>query len=116
MMTIGIGGALGALTRFLLSKWIGSKVKTFPLATGLINITGAFLLGYITMLHMNEELNKSLYLFLGSGFLGSYTTFSTFGFETIGFLEKKEYKKAAWYVGTTLIFGIPFAYLGMLLA
>jgi CrcB protein len=115
MIFVGIGGALGALTRFLLSKRIGSKVKTFPLATELINITGAFLLGYVAKLYANGQLNNTLYLLFAAGFLGAYTTFSTFGLETIGLLEKKEYKKAAWYVISTVVLGIPFAYLGMLL-
>jgi len=108
MIIVGIGGFLGALARFYLGKWL---VHTYPWATFLINITGSFALGFLFALQLSDW----LWHFIGIGFLGAYTTFSTFGFECLQLLEQKKWRQAIVYLFTTVLFSILFAALGFLL-
>ncbi|MET4559550.1 CrcB protein [Lysinibacillus parviboronicapiens] len=109
MILVGIGGFFGALTRFYLGKWIGSP---YPWATFFINITGAFTLGLLFALHPSDW----LWQLCGIGFLGAYTTFSTFGFEALQLIEKKKSLQAIGYICSTFLFGLLFATLGFLVA
>lgn len=113
MIFVGIGGALGAMIRYLVGKWIMNKTTTlFPLGTWLINISGSFSLGILVALHMNSSINEWLWLLLGVGFLGAYTTFSTFGYEVLQLLQNKLQSYAIVYVVTSVVLGILFAFLG----
>ena len=103
LIFVGIGGALGSLTRYQAGKIISRKYRTtFPIGTFLINITGALLLGIVSSL----DTGKNIYLLFGDGFLGAYTTFSTFMYE--GFQLFKENKKlnAFTYILSSLLLGI----------
>lgn len=106
MILVGIGGFFGALLRFYLGKWI---VSSYPWATFFINSTGAFALGFLYSLHLNDW----LWHFFGIGFLGAYTTFSTFGFEAIQLLQKEKWVQAFGYIFSTVLFGLLFATLGI---
>lgn len=109
MIVVGIGGFFGAICRYILGLWLTPKWSTrFPMTTWLINSSGSFALGVLTSI----DLSKSLALLLATGFLGAYTTFSTFGFETIRLIEFKLYKCALIYIGCSVIIGILFAWLG----
>ncbi|MDM5233949.1 fluoride efflux transporter FluC [Lysinibacillus pakistanensis] len=105
MILIGIGGFLGALTRFYLGKWI---VHTYPWTTFFINITGSFALGVLFALHLSDW----LWHFIGIGFLGAYTTFSTFGFESLQLVEQKKWSHAIIYMSSSILLGILCATLG----
>jgi len=116
ILVAGLGGVFGAILRYLLGKWITSKTSSsFPFGTWMINISGSFVLGLLAVLHMDHVISEWLWLLFGTGFLGAYTTFSTFGYETIQFLQKKESKKAVIYVSATVILGILFAWIGGLM-
>lgn len=108
MIIIGIGGFFGALTRFYLGKLIAHP---YPWATFFINITGSFALGLLFALQPNDW----IWQFIGLGFLGAYTTFSTFGFECLQLLEQKKWQQAIFYICTTVLFGLLFATLGFFL-
>ncbi|OTW69323.1 camphor resistance protein CrcB [Bacillus thuringiensis serovar roskildiensis] len=109
-LLVAIGGFFGAITRFAISNWFKKRNKTsFPIATFLINITGAFLLGYI----IGNEGSTSWQLLLGTGFMGAFTTFSTFKLESVQLLTLKKFSTLLLYVSTTYIIGILFAFLGM---
>ncbi|WHY66522.1 fluoride efflux transporter CrcB [Neobacillus sp. SuZ13] len=113
MLFVGIGGIFGAILRFQLGKWITSKTTyKFPLATWIINISGSFVLGLLAVVHQGEGIPDWLWLLGGTGFLGAYTTFSTFGYETIQMLQKREIKHAVFYVSTSVLLGILFAWIG----
>lgn len=100
---LGIGGALGSVTRFKIGKIIAEKVDTtFPVGTFIINITGAILLGIVS----GTNINKNIYLLLGDGFLGAYTTFSTFMYEGFNLFEENEKINAFIYILSTLFLGI----------
>lgn len=84
-----IGGAGGSLTRYLLNNAIMSRAGgRFPFGTVVINITGSFLIGFLMTL-LTERLSPSPYwrLLLVVGFLGGYTTFSSFEWETLGLVR-----------------------------
>lgn len=112
---IGIGGILGSIARFSLGKWVQSQLKSaFPWGTWVINASGSFILGGLHAAQLYHGMPTLLYSFLGIGFCGAYTTFSTFGYETIGLLERGEIRRAANYVLSSVIIGIVCAWLGIL--
>jgi CrcB protein len=115
ILFVGIGGILGAITRFLLGKWISNKISsTITVGTWFINISGSFLLGILAFLHIGNIIQDWQWLLMGTGFLGAYTTFSTFGYETIQMLQSKKHKLAFFYVTTSVLFGVLFAWIGSL--
>ncbi|GAA4016664.1 CrcB family protein [Deinococcus rubellus] len=123
---VALGGAVGALARYGLSLWIASlgtryAWATFPMATLLINVTGAFALGYLlTRVGLSHPARAAwppeLRLALGTGFLGAYTTFSTFSVETNALMLRGEWGRAALYVLLTIGFGLAAAVLGRVAA
>jgi fluoride exporter len=114
---IGIGGSLGAAGRYLLGNFINKKKKSehFPLGTWAINITGSFLLGILYKLHLTNEISDWMWLFVGVGFCGAYTTFSTFGYETITLLLSNKKILAGIYVLTSIIVSILTAAIGFII-
>lgn len=78
---VGTGGAIGALLRHLVSEYVDAE--SFPLGTLTVNVIGSFVLGVVTFLGVNND----LVLFLGTGAVGSFTTFSSFSFETFRLWE-----------------------------
>ncbi len=105
-LLVGIGGFIGANARFLAARWVGELVETrFPLGTFIINISGSFLLGVIgTMVAQKVFPNSDeVRLALGVGFLGAFTTFSTFEFETHALFDD-----GSWLTATTNMFASLF--------
>lgn len=109
MILVGIGGFFGAMARFTMGKYI---VSAYPWATFIINCTGSFALGYVYGCQPSEW----LWQLVGIGFLGAYTTFSTFGFEVMKLLEKQRKKHAIMYIASSILIGILSASLGLYLA
>jgi len=118
VLVIALGGSLGALSRYGLGVWISSKWNQgFPLHTFLINITGAFLLGFLNILFIERLTVSPLWrLGIGVGFLGAYTTFSTFGFEVISLLEGGSIFMAGLYTLLSIVIGFTGVALGVGLA
>jgi len=99
---LGIGGAAGSLVRYSLGKFISEKSNTsFPIGTFIINITGALLLGIVSTIGVSSN----MMLLLGDGFLGAYTTFSTFMYEGFNLFQEKEKLNAFVYILCSLILG-----------
>ena len=88
-LLIGLGGFLGANARYLLGSWIVTRYGTrFPYATLVINVSGSFLLGFFLVLIFERLLLPSdWHFFFAIGFLGAYTTFSTFSYESGALLQ-----------------------------
>jgi fluoride exporter len=102
-VVVGVGGILGSITRYALGKWVSEKYNTIiPMGTLLINISGAFLLGIVSSIYIGGN----LYLLLAEGYLGAYTTFSTFMYEGFNLFQEKEKKNAVKYILGTLFLGI----------
>ena len=118
ILVIAIGGALGALSRYGLGFWISSKWNQgFPLGTFIINISGAFLLGFLNILFIEKLTISPLWrLGIGVGFLGAYTTFSTFSYEVIMLLEGGSLLTAGLYTSLSVIIGFTGVALGVRLA
>lgn len=118
MLVIALGGAIGAVSRYEVGLWITNKWNhNFPLATFAINISGAFLLGFLNIVFI-EKFNCSYLWRMGIcvGFLGAFTTFSTFGYEVITLIERREIPLAALYSVLSLIIGFAGVAIGVALA
>ena len=118
ILVIALGGALGALSRYGLGVWISNKWNQgFPLHTFLINVSGAFLLGFLNILFIERLSISPLWrLGIGVGFLGAFTTFSTFGFEVISLLEGGSFFTAGLYTLLSIVVGFTGVALGVGLA
>jgi CrcB protein len=115
---VGAGGFLGAVARYVLAMWIGQRWgRSFPLGTFFINISGSFLIGFLMSL-LTERLmiNPQWRLFLVVGFLGAYTTFSTFQYETGNLIKDGELFVAMLNVVSSVIVGFVALKLGEVLA
>ncbi len=112
LLFVGVGGSIGAISRYAISLLLKPYSKAFPIATFLVNMLGSFAFG--TLLGTNL-LQDNTYLFISGGFLGAFTTFSTFSFESINLLSNKEYMKAFIYISLHLIVALTMAALGFYL-
>ncbi|PAV28654.1 chromosome condensation protein CrcB [Virgibacillus profundi] len=95
---VALGGFTGSITRF----YISNKVNKRLIGTWIANITGSFLLAALFILFKTEIIPEWLWVLAGIGYCGAYTTFSTFGNETLQLIFAKKYKIAFSYVGSSL--------------
>jgi CrcB protein len=105
-LLVGVGGFIGANARFVVARLVGALFETrFPLGTFVINVSGSFLLGVLGTLVAEKVVpnSESMRLALGVGFLGAFTTFSTFEFETHALFDD-----GSWLTATTNIFASLF--------
>lgn len=117
-LVIGTGGFIGAIARYIVAVWIGQKWgRSFPLGTFVINVSGSFLIGLLmTLLTERLMVNPQWRLLLVVGFLGAYTTFSTFEYETGGLLRDGEWFLAAGNVVLSVFLGFMALKLGEIIA
>lgn len=117
-MLIAIGGAFGAILRFIIKGiQIYNYKENIPLNTLIINVLGSFLLAIILTIALEIwEFDIDIRLGIGTGFLGAFTTFSTLCKETVILMQKGFYFSALHYVMTSVMMGIVFAYFGIVLA
>ncbi|MFB7118511.1 fluoride efflux transporter CrcB [Bacillus tropicus] len=111
---VGSAGILGALSRYYLGLTIHeSWHHTFPLATLLINLVGCFLLAWLTMyIAKLNILSSDVITGIGTGFIGSFTTFSTFSVETIQLINHSEWSIAFLYVSCSILGGLIMSGIG----
>lgn len=112
LAAVFVGGALGTLTRAVLATVAAPHPDQWPWATFVVNIVGAFLLGFFTT-RLLERLPLSSYRrpLLGTGLCGGLTTFSTMQVETLRMIEHREYGLAAGYVTASVVAGLAAVYL-----
>ena len=105
---VSAGGMLGANARYLVGVWTTDRWgSAFPWGTLLVNVTGSFVLGfYLTLVTERFAGRATTRLFVATGFLGAYTTFSTFAYETARFVRGDESLRALTYVGASLVCGL----------
>ena len=113
---IGIGGFIGAIARFWLGGYISNKLGTrFPYGTFVINCTGSFLIGFIlTLIAERTHWSPNWRYLIPVGFIGAYTTFSTFEYETFRSMQDGEFLIASLNVGLSVIVGFISIWLGVI--
>ena len=105
-LLVGAGGFIGANARFVVARLVGILFETrFPLGTFVINVSGSFLLGVLGTIVAQKVMpnSEAMRLALGVGFLGAFTTFSTFEFETHALFDD-----GSWLTATTNMFASLF--------
>ena len=115
---VGLGGFLGANARYALGTWIVQRTGVaFPWHTLLINVTGSLAIGAILVL-LTERLvaDPPWRLFLVVGFLGGYTTFSSYSFEALALAQQGQWLRALTYILGSNLLGLAACFLGILLA
>lgn len=114
LAAIAAGGALGAPARYAMAEWIGVGGSGFPWATFWTNVSGAFVLGALLVVLLRRyPTHRYLRPFAATGFLGAYTTFSTFVVETDQLLDHGHARVALTYVVASLVVGLAAAAAGM---
>lgn len=116
---VGAGAALGGILRYLLVVFAVARggAGVSPLATFLINVTGSFLIGIVIEASAaRPEMSPLVRLFLATGVLGGYTTFSTFSFETLALASSGRWMIAVAYSLGSVMLGLVLAYAGIALA
>ena len=115
---IAIGGSLGSLARFWVGSTITSRMGTrFPYGTFVINITACVIIGFsLAFLGKRTELNPAWRFLFPIGFVGAYSTFSTFEWETFSTLEIGSFAVAGLYVASSILLGLIAVWCGMMIA
>jgi CrcB protein len=117
-LAISVGAVLGANVRYLLGGWISDRFGTgFPLGTLVINVTGSFIIGlFLTLIGDRLVVADWWRPLVAIGFLGSYTTFSTFSFETLALAQAGSWGLAALNAFLSVAGSLVGVYLGTVLA
>lgn len=107
ILSVAIGGAFGAVARYLINiSPIANVFEKFPLPTFLINIVGSFLIGFLMILFADKiQVNDNVRMAIIVGFLGAFTTFSTFEVEIFGLMREKQLVVAFVYLVLSIIVG-----------
>lgn len=116
---VGLGGFIGALCRYGLAGVVhrGLPQTTFPVGTLAVNLLGCLLIGYLAGLADSRQLfSPELRLFAFIGLLGGFTTFSTFGYETVALARDAGYLQAAVNIGLHVVLGLTLVWLAYGLA
>ena len=114
---VALGAVVGSPCRFLIDAFVSRRLgRVQPWGILLINLSGSAILGMLAGLLARGTLTSSDYALLGVGFCGSFTTFSTFVWETIALVENRRVRSAVANVVLSVAFGIAFAYGTFLLA
>lgn len=115
LLLVALGGALGSMTRFKLSGWVLHQTPNwrFPAGTLAVNLIGCFIAGLLAGMAVKQEVfTPEARLFLFTGLLGGFTTFSAFGLETLLLLKRGEAGVAFANVAISVVVGLLVAWLG----
>ena len=115
-LLVGIGGCLGSILRFWLGSYIGSKMGTrFPYGTFVVNITGSFLVGLVfAWLTVRTSWSPNWRYLIPIGFIGGYTTFSSFEYETLRTIQDGQIGLGLLYVAASVVVGFVAVWGGMI--
>jgi CrcB protein len=117
ILIVGAGGFLGAISRYWLSGWVHRWAGSgFPWGTLVVNSVGCLILGALMgLLETRIFVSPEARLFLGIGILGSLTTYSTFGYETLELARRSEFTLAAANAAGSLLLGLGAVVIGRVL-
>jgi CrcB protein len=114
---VGVGGFLGACSRFAITKFMNSVLPFFPFGTLLSNVIAGLCIGFIMGLSRGSvEISDSVKLFLTVGLLGGLSTFSTFSIETVSMFESGNYTRAGVNILSNVCISLAFTVIGLYLA
>jgi len=115
-LMVGVGGCLGSILRFWLGSYIGNRVGSrFPYGTFVINITGSFLVGLVfALLTVKTEWSPNWRYLIPIGFIGGYTTFSSFEYETLRTMQDGQIGLGLLYVAASVVVGFVAVWGGMI--
>ena len=116
---IGAGGFTGAILRFVVSSWVQARSGSivFPFGTLAVNMIGCLLIGFLTFLVETRSMfSMETRSFILIGLLGAFTTFSTFGNETLGLIRDSRLDLAVFNAGFQVIVGVGMVWLGRVIA
>jgi len=115
---IALGGALGSMARYWVGSMVANRMGTkFPYGTFVINITACVIIGFsLTLLARRVDINAAWRYLVPVGFIGAYSTFSTYEWETLSTLRSGAYFLAALYAVSSLILGLAAVWGGSMLA
>lgn len=115
LIAIAVGGAFGAVARFSLEQWLGQSLGTeFPWGILLINVSGSLAIGILFVLlvehgHLSSTYRSALMV----GFLGAFTTFSTFSLQTLALIETGRFLEALTYVLASVVLSLGAVAIGV---
>ncbi len=116
ILSVGLGGGLGALLRYFLAGWVQPAGAAFNWGIFAVNISGGLLMGMLVELGaLKLNLSSEMRAFLATGILGGYTTFSTFSLDSVLLLQKGEYALAAFYIIGSVVLSIAALFAGLYL-
>ncbi len=117
LLWVGIGGFLGAIVRYLLGGWVAARWGAlFPWGTFVINVSGSFILGFFLAFAQDRPwVHPSARLMFAVGFVGAYTTFSTYTYESIRLIMDGQFALAAFNILGSVVVGLMAVFAGVAL-
>lgn len=115
LLLIGIGGFIGSILRYVVSGYAQQISKTidFPYGTLIVNVLGCFIIGFLAQLGEDRGVfTVQSRLFVFTGFLGGFTTFSSFGNETLNLMRDSQMMNALANIGANVVLGVFAVWLG----
>ncbi len=115
VLLVALGGSVGAVLRYLVTSWVQQRVDFFPWGTLVVNLVGSFLIGIVLEATLQGFLSGEARLFIAVGLLGGFTTFSSFGWETLMLVQEGDFLPALLYSGGSLLGGLLLVWAGSVL-
>ncbi len=114
ILFVFLGGGVGSISRYLISKWLNTGSSTFPYGTFAVNVIGSLIIGLILGYTLkNTTISQHMTLLLATGFCGGFTTFSTFAYENQIFLKNGDLLQFGLYTFGSLALAIMAVFLGL---
>lgn len=114
LLWVALAGALGAVARYSVHALVQSRVTgLFPFGTVVVNLSGSLALGIVVGLAIAHGLEPDVRAVVGTGFIGAYTTFSTFSYDTVGLMQEGDVRAALVNAFGSIVLGLVAATVGL---